>query len=134
MAFSPAGIIFFTYQNEQIFDCAGSGRRRSTMGFDKKRLKKISVGYDTTVYRYDNLSVVTFMSEDGPGLFYKTISIAAHGSERSVPEEDDVRGILETLGMDLTRPIERGLGLSVGPCPCGHRFYYTQPLSVKPAV
>lgn len=104
------------------------------MGFDKKKLKKVSVGYITTVYRYDNLSVVTSMREEGPGLFYKTISIAAHGRGSSVPEEESVRGILESLGMDLTRPIKLSFGLSIGPCPFGHRYYYTQPLSVKPAV
>ena len=107
------------------------------MGFDKKKLKKIkqpSSGHDTAVYLYDNLSVVVSMDKTGPGMFSRTISIAAHGSERSLPRKEDVRGILETLGMDLGSPIEQGLGLSIGPCPFGHRFYYTQSLPVKPAV
>ena len=107
------------------------------MGFDKRKLKKVeqsSNGHDTTVYLYANLSVVVTMDNPAPGMISRTISIAAHGSEKSLPREEDVRGILETLGIDLRRPIERGFGLSIGPCPLGHRFYYTQSSPINTAV
>ena len=107
------------------------------MRFYKKKLKKIEPppsGHDNTVYPYENLSVVVTMNNPAPAIFSGTISIAARRSERSLLREEDVRGLLETPSMDLGSSIERDLGLSIGPCPFRHRFYYTHSSPINPPV
>ena len=92
--------------------------------FQAYKMKMRNTPYPVRAYTYKNCSIG--VSKDSENL---TISICAHGVPiATLPDKEEIDGILAYLGMDLNAPYGHRVFEHVGDPSFGNTHYYSQAL------